>query len=109
MTTVDNTITYSKADLKIHAGELRFRNLFGDISLERLTYVSGIEVSDENGIPVQWARVYIDGRLIGTTDETGTIPVRWTGEPPMVRVLYQGKESLRRLAPGNVKMIVYTE
>ena len=106
MTAGNNTLSFSKADLKIKAGELRIHNLFGNISLERLTYVSILKVVDQQGNPVGQTNIYIDSRLIGVTGKDGTIPIRWASVPPMVRVHFRDAESLVRLEPGEVRVVL---
>ncbi len=106
MTADNNTLSFSKADLKINAGELRLHNLFGEISLERLTYVSILKVLDQQGDPVRLANIYIDSRFIGSTGKEGTIPLRWVSVPPMVRVRFRDSESLVRLVPGEIQVVL---
>ncbi|MBT4482278.1 MAG: hypothetical protein HOC71_01210, partial [Candidatus Latescibacteria bacterium] len=110
MTADNNILTFSKGEFKLHAGEMRLSGLLsGNISIERQTFVTGLKVDDERGEPVNLARVYRDARFIGSTDENGAIPIRWTGQPPMIRVHYRGKESLTRLVPGSVVMEISTK
>jgi len=106
MTTDNNVISSSKYEIKPYAGVIRFRNLFGDISLERLTYITTVEVVDENGAPLKAARLYNEGRFMGFTDDRGLFPMRWMGKPPTIRVYHRGKESLKSLAPGRIRIVI---
>lgn len=106
MSATTNTITYSRGEFRIHAGEIKFMNPLGGISLERVIYVTTLNVVDDERIPLAFARVYSDNRFIGATDKNGTLPVRWTGNPPTVRTVYRGKTAVSSLAPGTVEVVV---
>jgi len=109
MTSDNNVISYSRAVLRLAAGEVRLSDPFGRLTndfLERVNFLTTLRVVDEQGTPLEWARVYRDNRLVGATDADGTIPVRWTGDPPTVRVQWRGKSALTPLRPGGVETVV---
>jgi len=106
MTATNNRVSCSRHELRPYAGTVRFDDLFGDISLERITYLSTLKVSGSDGIPLEGARIYQDGRLVGATDGSGSLPVRWTGSPPTLRIHYRGSETLANLVPGNVDALI---
>ena len=91
---------------KVKAGEIDFHGLRSELSLERLTWITGLHVIDSKGFPAAGARVYIEGRFIGATGNDGNLPIRWKDYPPMVRVLFRGKETLSNLVPGTVQVVI---
>ncbi|MBA7570351.1 hypothetical protein ES708_12100 [subsurface metagenome] len=112
MTDVTNVISYSKGEMKVHAGEISFGDLFGDIdgiNIERKTYVTSLTVENIDGVPVKGAKVYVEGRFTGVTDKNGGIPVRWNRTPPEVRIRYRSAESYAILAPGNMNVVIVTQ
>ncbi|MFC1693771.1 hypothetical protein ACFL1R_09730, partial [Candidatus Latescibacterota bacterium] len=106
MTAADNTISYEIGVIKVKAGEIDFHGLRSELSLERLTWITGLHVIDSKGFPAAGARVYIEGRFIGATGNDGNLPIRWKDYPPMVRVLFRGKETLSNLVPGTVQVVI---
>lgn len=102
MTTVKNTVTYPRGKIIVHAGEMRFNNLFGLFSLARQAYVTDLRVADSGGDPARQARVYGGGRFLGATDATGRLTLRWTGQQPEIAIRYRGTESHAALIPDRM-------
>lgn len=106
MTTTNNRIVSARHEIRPHAGEFRFSNLFGSISLERLAYITVLSVKDAEGRVISGASVYGSEGFIGTTDENGSHVVRWNGAPPSVRIVWRGKETALPLVPGKLDVVM---
>ena len=109
MTSDNNVISYSRAVLHLAAGEVRLTYPLGRLTsnfLKRVNFLTTLRVVDEQGNPLEWARVYRDNRFVGATDADGTLPLRWVGDPPTVRVQWRGKPALMPLRPGGVDVVV---
>jgi len=109
LTGTKNIVTYSKGAMKLHAGEINFSGLKGELSLERQAFLTDLSVADHNGVPVEWATVYVDGRFIGSTNKEGKIPIRWKGYQPETAVKFRGAESLGLLVPGEMGFVIGDE
>ncbi|MFC1490021.1 hypothetical protein ACFL6K_02300 [Candidatus Latescibacterota bacterium] len=105
-TSTNNAIRYSRGGMKIHAGEINFYGLKDNLTVERVAYVTTLKVLDAQRETVQWAKVYVNGAFVGSTDSDGTIPIRWNGSQPQVTVNYLDFEASALLVPGGMDIVV---
>ena len=89
-------------------GEILFYGLKSEFSLNRQAFLTNLSVADTDGIPVEWAQVYVNGRFVGSTNKDGKIPIRWKGHQPETAVRFKGSESLGLLVPGEMKFVITT-
>ena len=108
VTASKNVIKYNKGALKLHAGEILFYGLKSEFSLNRQAFLTNLHVAGPDGIPVEWAQVYVNGRFVGSTNKDGKIPIRWKGHQPETAVRFKGSESLGLLVPGEMKFVITT-
>ncbi len=109
MTAVNNVLSTSRIDFRLHAGEIYFYDFSGDVWTERISYITKLTAVDEYGAPVCGVKVYVYGRFAGSTGDDGILPVRWFNKPPDVLAKYGGKESAYSLVPGEMKIQIAVE
>ena len=97
------TIRYNGGSMKLHAGEISFRGLRGNLRIDRKTFVTTVRVVDSDGYPIESVRAEIDGSYAGATDSRGRLPVRWNGAQPQVLLNYRGIQTVGSLVPGEME------
>ena len=86
------TISTSRIEFKVHAGSIRFNDLYGDVWTSRINFLTTVRALDESGAPVPGAQVFVNGTLSGKTGPDGTLPVRWIDKQPDIVISYGGRE-----------------
>ncbi len=109
MSAANNVVSYSRAELRISAGEIEISDPFGrlrDTSVSRRSYLTALRVVDSRGTPLEKARVHGESRLMGVTGADGSLPIPWKDGPPTVRVTWRGYEAVTPLRPGAVEVTI---
>ena len=103
------TIRYKGGSIKLHAGEVAFRGLRGNLAIERQSYITMIRTVDSGGYPVASVRAELDGRFAGETDSRGRLPVRWNTIQPQILLNYHGAQTVGSLVPGEMEFRIPVE